>query len=48
MPTVNQREVFDRPPAGVRKIILATNIAETRYLKQIFFLKYTVLYFAKC
>ncbi|XP_076061555.1 ATP-dependent RNA helicase Rhau [Oratosquilla oratoria] len=29
MPTVNQREVFDRPPAGVRKIVLATNIAET-------------------
>ncbi|XP_069186180.1 ATP-dependent DNA/RNA helicase DHX36 isoform X2 [Procambarus clarkii] len=29
MPTVNQREVFDRPPEGVRKIVLATNIAET-------------------
>ncbi|XP_066989713.1 ATP-dependent DNA/RNA helicase DHX36-like isoform X1 [Macrobrachium rosenbergii] len=29
MPTVNQREVFDRPPQGVRKIVLATNIAET-------------------
>lgn len=29
MPTVNQREVFDKPPPGVRKIILATNIAET-------------------
>ncbi|XP_064459856.1 ATP-dependent DNA/RNA helicase DHX36-like isoform X2 [Ornithodoros turicata] len=29
MPTVNQREVFDRPPPGVRKIVLATNIAET-------------------
>lgn len=29
MPTVNQREVFDRPPLGVRKIIIATNIAET-------------------
>ena len=29
MPTVNQRQVFDRPPAGVRKIILSTNIAET-------------------
>lgn len=29
MPTVNQRQVFDKPPAGVRKIVLATNIAET-------------------
>ncbi|XP_064642858.1 ATP-dependent DNA/RNA helicase DHX36-like isoform X2 [Lineus longissimus] len=29
MPTVNQREVFDRPPQGVRKIVIATNIAET-------------------
>ncbi|KAA8498481.1 DExH-box ATP-dependent RNA helicase DExH1 [Porphyridium purpureum] len=29
MPTDNQREIFKRPPAGVRKIILATNIAET-------------------
>ena len=29
MPTCNQREVFDRPPEGVRKIVLATNIAET-------------------
>lgn len=29
MPTVNQREVFDKPPEGVRKIVLATNIAET-------------------
>nr|XP_022340019.1 ATP-dependent RNA helicase DHX36-like [Crassostrea virginica] len=29
MPTVNQREVFDRPPAGTRKIVIATNIAET-------------------
>uniref|UniRef100_T1IZC6 RNA helicase n=1 Tax=Strigamia maritima TaxID=126957 RepID=T1IZC6_STRMM len=29
MPTINQRDVFNRPPAGVRKIILATNIAET-------------------
>lgn len=29
MPTVNQREVFERPPTGVRKIVLATNIAET-------------------
>ena len=31
MPTVNQKEVFDRPASGIRKIILATNIAETRY-----------------
>eukprot|EP00053_Salpingoeca_punica_P019408 m.196144 g.196144 ORF g.196144 m.196144 type:complete len:1140 (+) comp17646_c0_seq1:67-3486(+) len=29
MPTVNQREVFDIAPRGVRKIVLATNIAET-------------------
>lgn len=29
MPTVNQKEIFNRPPPGVRKIILATNIAET-------------------
>ncbi|RXG57045.1 Bestrophin-3, partial [Armadillidium vulgare] len=29
MPTVNQKKVFNRPPDGVRKIILATNIAET-------------------
>ncbi|XP_014241790.1 ATP-dependent RNA helicase DHX36-like [Cimex lectularius] len=29
MPTVNQRTIFDRPPAGMRKIILSTNIAET-------------------
>ena len=29
MPTANQREIFDRPPLGVRKIILSTNIAET-------------------
>uniref|UniRef100_A0A1Y1N3Q9 RNA helicase n=1 Tax=Photinus pyralis TaxID=7054 RepID=A0A1Y1N3Q9_PHOPY len=29
MPTVNQRQVFDRPPPGVRKIVLSTNIAET-------------------
>ncbi|XP_064611599.1 ATP-dependent DNA/RNA helicase DHX36-like [Liolophura sinensis] len=29
MPTANQRKVFDRPPQGVRKIVIATNIAET-------------------
>ncbi|XP_019153740.1 PREDICTED: DExH-box ATP-dependent RNA helicase DExH1 isoform X2 [Ipomoea nil] len=29
MPTVNQREIFDRPPPNVRKIVLATNIAES-------------------
>ncbi|PNF38309.1 ATP-dependent RNA helicase DHX36 [Cryptotermes secundus] len=29
MPTVIQRSVFDRPPKGVRKIVIATNIAET-------------------
>ncbi|XP_010677544.1 DExH-box ATP-dependent RNA helicase DExH1 isoform X2 [Beta vulgaris subsp. vulgaris] len=29
MPTVNQREIFDKPPASTRKIVLATNIAES-------------------
>uniref|UniRef100_A0A672YPS1 ATP-dependent DNA/RNA helicase DHX36 n=1 Tax=Sphaeramia orbicularis TaxID=375764 RepID=A0A672YPS1_9TELE len=29
MPTVNQTQVFKKPPPGVRKIIIATNIAET-------------------
>ena len=29
MPTANQHEIFDKPPRGVRKIILSTNIAET-------------------
>ncbi|XP_067138666.1 ATP-dependent DNA/RNA helicase DHX36-like [Centruroides vittatus] len=29
MPTVNQKEVFNQPPLGVRKIIISTNIAET-------------------
>ena len=29
LPTLNQREVFSRPPEGKRKVIVATNIAET-------------------
>ncbi|CAI9097589.1 OLC1v1034058C1 [Oldenlandia corymbosa var. corymbosa] len=29
MPTVNQREIFSRPPPNMRKIVLATNIAES-------------------
>lgn len=29
MPTVDQRQIFERPRSGVRKIILSTNIAET-------------------
>nr|XP_055030353.1 ATP-dependent DNA/RNA helicase DHX36 [Misgurnus anguillicaudatus] len=29
MPTVSQTQVFKKPPAGVRKIVIATNIAET-------------------
>nr|XP_043610150.1 DExH-box ATP-dependent RNA helicase DExH1 isoform X2 [Erigeron canadensis] len=29
MPTINQREIFDRPPPGMRKVVLATNIAES-------------------
>ncbi|KAK3004339.1 hypothetical protein RJ639_018255, partial [Escallonia herrerae] len=29
MPTVDQREIFDRPPSNTRKIVLATNIAES-------------------
>lgn len=29
MPTASQRKIFRRPPPGVRKVVLATNIAET-------------------
>lgn len=29
MPTINQKQIFEPPPRGVRKVILATNIAET-------------------
>ena len=29
MPTANQRQIFEKPPKGVRKIVLSTNIAET-------------------
>lgn len=29
MPTINQREAFEKPADGIRKIVLATNIAET-------------------
>lgn len=29
MPTINQREIFDCPPPNKRKIVLATNIAES-------------------
>ncbi|EFX85550.1 hypothetical protein DAPPUDRAFT_98847 [Daphnia pulex] len=29
LPTFNQRQVFDKPPRGVRKLILSTNTAET-------------------
>lgn len=29
MPTVDQKLVFEVPPPGIRKIIIATNIAET-------------------
>ncbi|KAF8396362.1 hypothetical protein HHK36_017979 [Tetracentron sinense] len=29
MPTINQREIFDRPPGNMRQIIVATNIAES-------------------
>ena len=29
MPTMNQKKIFNKPPKGVRKIVIATNIAET-------------------
>lgn len=29
LPTFNQRQIFEKPPRGVRKLILSTNIAET-------------------
>merc|ERR1712018_193762 len=29
MPTINQKKIFNKPPNGVRKIVIATNIAET-------------------
>ena len=29
VPAADQRKVFVRPPPGVRKLVLATNIAET-------------------
>ena len=29
VPPAEQRRVFQRPPAGMRKVVLATNIAET-------------------
>lgn len=29
MPTIDQKQVFDKPPQGMRKIVLSTNIAET-------------------
>ena len=32
VPPADQRRVFVRPPPGVRKIVLATNIAETVHI----------------
>ena len=29
MPTIDQKNIFDKPPKGVRKIVIATSIAET-------------------
>lgn len=29
MPTAQQRGIFDRPPPGQRKVVIATNIAES-------------------
>ncbi len=29
MPTATQKEIFQRPPDGIRKVVIATNIAET-------------------
>lgn len=29
MPSIDQHEIFNRPPANVRKIVLATNVAES-------------------
>ncbi|CAL8130781.1 unnamed protein product [Orchesella dallaii] len=37
LPTVNQKEVFSRPPSGRRKIVIATNIAETSTIDDIVF-----------
>ncbi|GMH32991.1 hypothetical protein BSKO_00825 [Bryopsis sp. KO-2023] len=29
LPTASQKEIFNKPPEGIRKVVLATNIAET-------------------